>query len=447
MKQSENVIYETSPARSVREAFPLGNGILGALVMGEGNDTVIELTHQDLSVSDTPCREDFEIPFDGDYIEISRIKEYLRACKPRRFLPLGKFSIKINAAEVSEYKRYLDLRDGIASVEFIDGQNKIEMEFFTSARRNLLCFEIRSTLREDIELSLDMLTARKTYAYGMQTVYVSDVSEENLGKGYAAAVRVNTDGEVALTERGALVKGACRTRLAFAMDVGEDLSQCEASTSRRISDASGIGYNAVREEHIADVGGIFDRVSLTLQSQNFFDLSTSKRLKAFPHGQNDFSLVVLLFNMGRYLYTAAYRDGLSYKENLYGIWNLYSECDVCNCFELEPSEWSSKGALEYIKACMTVSSDGESAGIFPNTVCADAEYGAVGNLAYSASLYEMLINERLGRPSALPFLPLEFTTGAVKGIKMGDGRMADISWCDGRVVEFKVYLSRPESGK
>ena len=79
MKQSENVIYETSPARSVREAFPLGNGILGALVMGEGNDTVIELTHQDLSVSDAPCREDFEIPFDGELISSGQYGTYYEA--------------------------------------------------------------------------------------------------------------------------------------------------------------------------------------------------------------------------------------------------------------------------------------------------------------------------------------------------------------------------------
>ena len=53
----------------------------------------------------------------------------------------------------------------------------------------------------------------------------------------------------------------------------------------------------------------------------------------------------------------------------------------------------------------------------------------------------MLINEKGGRPAALPSLPCEFATGSVKGIKIESGRMADVSWCDGRVVEFKVYLS------
>ena len=73
MKKSEYVIYETSPAKNLTEAFPLGNGRLGALLYGDSYETKILLTHEDISEG-VEGEASFDIPFDGEYIEISEIR-------------------------------------------------------------------------------------------------------------------------------------------------------------------------------------------------------------------------------------------------------------------------------------------------------------------------------------------------------------------------------------
>lgn len=438
MKTSEYVIYENSPARGVTEAFPLGNGKLGALLFGECTDTKIIFTHQDVS-DGVDTEEDFDIPFDGEYIEISEIKEYLSRYKKRNIKNIGELGIKISGAS-SEYKRFLDLRRSVAEWEFSVEDNKVKTECFLSSPANLLILEMKSEKRIDAEISLDMFSAREIYAYGMQVTYLSDANEENYGKSYAAAVRINTDGAVTRDGKVAHVTGATLIRVVVTAEPGEDVKSCEAAVLKRINSAILKGYNTLKEEHIADVSRIFDRVELTLLSPDFFDLSTSKRLKAFPYGAKDYALPVLLFNMGRYLYTASYREN-SRCENLYGLWNIYDTPFEIDPPEINPSEWTPDLAMEYIRSVMTIVTEGTGYGIFPNMMFALEKYGCVGNLAFSAALYEMLINEKRGRPTALPSLPAEFATGSVKGIKIESGRMADVSWCDGRVVEFKVYLS------
>ena len=438
MKRSENVIYETSPATRLTEAYPLANGSLAALLYGTAEETKILLTHEDIG-DEAEQRELFEIPFDGDYIEFSEINEYISSTKKREVKNIGELSFKITAGEVSEYRRSLDLMKSIAEIEFLSDTNRINSECFVSNPANVLLFQMQSEERVDAEISLDMFSATEIYAYGMQVTYLSEAMDENCGKRYAAAMRINTDGAVTLEGGRATVTGATLIRIVLAVETGDDVKACESSVVKRMSSAASSGYNVLKDEHIADVCPIFSRLEFTLQSPDFFDLSTSRRMKAFMHGSKDYALVVLMFNIGRYLYTATYRKN-SRCENLYGLWNLYSSSEQTSLPKINPNELTPDTAIGYIRKFMTEVEEGEGYGVFPNMIFALAKYGALGNIAFSAAIYEMLISEKSGRPVALPSLPEEFATGSIKGIKIESGRMADISWCDGRVVEFKVYL-------
>lgn len=438
MKRSENVIYETSPATRLTEAYPLANGSLAALLYGTAEETKILLTHEAIG-DESGKKEPFQIPFDGDYIEFSEIREYLASTEKREVKNIGELSFKISAGSVSKYQRSLDLTRSVAEIEFLSDANRINSECFISNPANVLLFQTVSEERVDAEISLDMFAATEIYAYGMQVTYLSEAREENCGKSYAAAMRINTDGMITLEGTKAIIKGATLIRAVFAFEAGEDVKACENAVVKRMSNASSLGYNVLKDEHIADVYPIFSRLEFSLSSPDLFDLSTSKRMKAFMHGSKDYALVVLMFNIGRYLYTATCREN-SRCENLYGLWNLYSEQALDSVPHLDPNEWTPDTAIGYIRKFMTEIEDGEGYGVFPNMLFALGKYATVGNIAFSAALYEMMISEKSGRPVALPSMPKEFTTGSVKGIKIESGRMADISWCDGRVVEFKVYI-------
>ena len=86
-----------------------------------------------------------------------------------------------------------------------------------------------------------------------------------------------------------------------------------------------------------------------------------------------------------------------------------------------------------------------SGGIYPNLMCAHPPFQIDGNFAFAAAVCEMLVDEEGGLPIALPALPKELATGSIKGMLIKGGRLADISWCDGKAVEFKIYKVKKET--
>ena len=100
--------------------------------------------------------------------------------------------------------------------------------------------------------------------------------------------------------------------------VGVDPAQ---TTSAWIEEASALGYDALYEAHYNDYSSLFDRVSLTLNDGDMNeDIPTPQRLKNYREGQPDSYLEELYYQFGRYLLIASSRPG-SLPANLQGIWH------------------------------------------------------------------------------------------------------------------------------
>jgi alpha-L-fucosidase 2 len=86
-----------------------------------------------------------------------------------------------------------------------------------------------------------------------------------------------------------------------------------------LANAGAKSYTALREAHVADHRGLFDRVQLELgPSAAPRDVPTEQRLAR--HGAADPHLVEIFFQYGRYLLIASSRPG-TMPANLQGIWN------------------------------------------------------------------------------------------------------------------------------
>ena len=100
--------------------------------------------------------------------------------------------------------------------------------------------------------------------------------------------------------------------------VGVDPAQ---TTSAWIEEASALGYDALYEAHYNDYSSLFDRVSLKLNDGDMNeDIPTPQRLRNYREGQPDSYLEELYYQFGRYLLIASSRPG-SLPANLQGIWH------------------------------------------------------------------------------------------------------------------------------
>ncbi len=93
-----------------------------------------------------------------------------------------------------------------------------------------------------------------------------------------------------------------------------------------IEAASEKSYGELRENHVEDYTGLFNRVALDLDTA-VPDVTTDELIANYKNGDADLYVDEMLFAYGRYLHIASSREG-GLPSNLNGIWNRY-HCAVC----------------------------------------------------------------------------------------------------------------------
>ena len=88
-----------------------------------------------------------------------------------------------------------------------------------------------------------------------------------------------------------------------------------------LESAAGLGYEKIRERHVADYQALFSRVSLDLGGKTPRH-PTDRLLLLYILGREDRYLEELYFQYGRYLLIASSREG-TLPGNLQGLWNQY----------------------------------------------------------------------------------------------------------------------------
>jgi alpha-L-fucosidase 2 len=345
------MLWYRQPASEWVEALPVGNGRLGAMIYGGVNKDFLQL-NEDTVWSGRPVERDREgVPqaieaarrllFERKYLEAQKIVED-RVLGKR--LEKGSHCYQMLAdlvldfpvcQEVTDYRRQLDLRTGIARTQYTANGERYSREVLSSAVDQAIVVHFECDQPQKISFSATLtrpqdgtlrLLADGTAAFTGEAKAASKQLIElspSAGEGVDFETRfriVAKGGRVYADAQAVHVENADSATLFLvaATDYYGKEPQ-ELVCEHWLAAVAAKPYDRIRADHIADYQRLFNRVDLDLGGRAAASLPTDERLEAVKDGIDDPQLLELYFQYGRYLLISSSRPGCM-PANLQGLW-------------------------------------------------------------------------------------------------------------------------------
>lgn len=346
---TDSRLWYDRPAELWTDALPVGNGRLGAMVYGQPATETIQINeetvwsggpldrlNQNASEALVQVRE---LLAGGQVDEAQKLADLglLSAPQSQRFYQtLGNiemyFDNGLDEYTNGTYKRWLDLNDAIAGVEFTVNRTRISRELFASTPDNVvvhrliasnggkLSFQTRINRQQDsINTASD-----KGFNRGGDTTFMTGAAGGSNPITFAAGMTTQTDGNLKAWGEFLVVDNATSAIVMFGAATTFREKDPVAAIQSTFDNARQYSYDELRQRHIDDYQGIYRSCNLTLggsDSNNSVEtLPTDRRINATQDGATDLGLITLQFNYGRYLLISSSRPG-TLPANLQGIWN------------------------------------------------------------------------------------------------------------------------------
>jgi alpha-L-fucosidase 2 len=345
-KQPLSLWYDR-PAVKWTSALPIGNGRLGAMIYGGANTEHLQFNESTLW-TDGPR----EHAHPGAVQYLRQLRDLLKAGKQKEaeqlaeehFMglksaaPVSRYEaayqpfadlllhFKDTSAEVSNYKRELDLYTAIARTTYTSDHVQYTREYLASTPQQAIITQL--TANRPGKISFTALLKSPHAGYTTRKINDSTLALSlKIGKGVLQGeswlkVRAKK-GTVSLTDSSIVVNNADEATLYLVAatsfrnykDVsGKPAELCAAA----IRKATASHYSSIRSAHIKDYQQYFNTFSIDL-GKGQTQLPSDQRIRQFT-AATDPALAALYVQYARYLMISGSRPG-SQPLNLQGIWN------------------------------------------------------------------------------------------------------------------------------
>ncbi|GAA2661585.1 glycoside hydrolase family 95 protein [Streptomyces aculeolatus] len=342
--------YDKPAADWERESLPVGNGALGVGVFGTLASEQLTLNEKTLWTGG-PGSPGYDF---GNWTEprpgaLAAVQDRIDAegrlapeavaaelGQPKHgfgaYQVLGDLRLDLAAAPGAadgSYRRGLDLRRAVATVAYEHEGARHLREFFVSYPDSVAVGRLSADRPGQVSFTLRYTSPRNDFratASG-DRLTIRGALEDN-GLVFETQIRLLADGGTVTAGDGTLtVSGADAAW--FVLAAGTDYADTHPGyrgpdpherVARAVDRAARSPYAHLVRRHVADHGGLFDRVALDVGGQ-VPDVPTSALLSGYGGGSAaDRALEELFFQYGRYLLIASSRAG-STPANLQGVWN------------------------------------------------------------------------------------------------------------------------------
>ncbi|MGW1024199.1 glycoside hydrolase family 95 protein [Streptomyces sp. NPDC002577] len=351
-------LWYRRPADGFPQALALGNGSLGAMVLGGTAHERVDLNVDTLWSGGPGDHNDYHaaqhlhalrraVLDDHDHLRAEELAQRMQGPDTQAYQPLGALLLDLgHGGEVTDYRRELDLDDALCTVTYTADGVRHTRELFVSAAAGVLVVRLSCDTPGALAFTARLESAHPGSAPGVAVSGRAPAHVQfqatgpdavryapDTGTGFAAALRIVPDhGTVTPDPRtgGLRLTGATSATVLVAAATGfrgwdrlpeGPESGPEAEVAELLDTATEVAYHRLRSEHIADHRALHDRVVLSLGHDRALEaLPTDERLAAVRSGAHDPGLTALFFAYGRYLLIASSRPGTQ-PANLQGIWN------------------------------------------------------------------------------------------------------------------------------
>jgi alpha-L-fucosidase 2 len=320
------------------EAFPIGNGHMGAMVYGSLPVNRIELTENTFfsgEKSDVDNRRGADQAFyrmrelasKGEYDKVHEEAEEFIGVRNNygTNLPVGQLLVDygLQPEEVSEYERSLTISTGMVTSSFLKEGFKYQEEMFLSHPDHILIDHIRLSGRDKVKISFQPAneygdvhyeeSSLSFTCYAYETLHCDSLSGV-MAVGHAAIV---TDGSCSADTDGIVIEGATVIKLFadiltdFKRTLDSNKEQMLQEVVSHVQECLGKEYSQLKLRHKYDISQYMDRVDFQLKGKDEY-------VEQIP----------FLFQYGRYLLLSSSREDSKLPAHLQGVWNDNVACRI-----------------------------------------------------------------------------------------------------------------------
>lgn len=314
-------------------SLPIGNGYMGANIFGRTDTDRIQLTENTLSNK-------------GNYPSIGSLTSF------------AELFIDFDHTNISNYKRYLNLNNGVAGVAYSSNGINYTREYFASYPDKVLALHIKANLPGKVTCKI-----RPVIPY-LRNPDTSRAKDGRTGKVFAKNsiitlsgklqyFNIDYEGQIKVIPYGGKIEASNDQHddngrieviqadsLLVLISLGtnyqlhpqvfnqlapdkklEGFSHPHEKVTQVINIASKKTFNKLLKDHIKDYQSLFSRAQLSL-TDSIPTIPTDSLLANYKKGQLNKYLEELYFQFGRYLLISSSRKG-SLPANLQGVWTQY----------------------------------------------------------------------------------------------------------------------------
>ena len=310
-RAADLALWYLHPAeQAMTQALPVGNGRLGALVLGG-------LDREHLVVDEDSLWTGDENP-SGNYDTMGAYQF------------LGDLFVRLPGhAAASGYRRQLDLSQAVAQVSYSVAGVNFRRDYFCSHSAGVLVAHFTADQPGQYSGAIELVDSHQAHPT-VDSRRISVSGRLDNGLKYEWQLEVIPDGGTLERRDASLVFKGCNGLLLL-LAAGTDYAMDPAAGFRgpdphdriasQLQAAAGMSYQRLKTEHVRDYQSFFGRLVLNLgaspQAQRALPTDRRKR-EAFE--KMDPEMEELLFQYGRYLLISCSRPG-GLPANLQGLWN------------------------------------------------------------------------------------------------------------------------------
>lgn len=341
---TEKLWYD-KPATIWLEALPIGNGRLGGMIYGGTKSEQIQLNEDSFwsggphnnnsSTSKNLLEQVRTLIFNGQESEAEKIinNEFIKGPHGMKYLTLGSLFLThpdIDENNIRNYKRELDLKTALSIISFENNGVHYKRTSFASIPDGIIIMKFEADRKSNFNIS-HKCPFKSTYekSQGGIVSKIQGVSHEGIGSKLTAELLVKViecDGKTNYTDSGQVeVSNYTSTTILISaatnyVNYNDVTGNPSTKNISYLVNAEKLDYEKLLNRHLEVYQKQYNRVHLSLPSdQNNCNLTTEKRLNSFA-GSEDWGMVALLFNYGRYLLISSSQPG-GQPANLQGLWN------------------------------------------------------------------------------------------------------------------------------